>query len=612
MDDDVEEIELTVTLVTNPEGFSKIADYVSKKYPSKLVYETSIRYNDITVSENERLRRKYTCEENHEYSSFYRVVISGEKTGDTIPFTEIEKYVIPENTVIRKGDNNGDEPNDTVAPLIESRVNRTFQKKTHLRDFCEIFPYTLSLTNLFTKEILVACTWKHSKEKYLDENIFESIVLANINDTDGSFVPKFGQQRCCIYGIDDTDIRFSIGKAFEFGGVQEGRRPMNEFYYIEFEKELIDEADKRSCVLKKMRKFVKESLEMLPQDLLYNIMLGANDICVGEENRVAELLDDYNRIFTHDFEKIKSKIRYSSMPRTMKNVYLAPKWDGIRGIGVWDKGRLIIRTRKALREFTLPSYCVQRLVVQVEMFINDDDMTLDNFVVTEIFGVSLCGRKQLYGYFYKNASKQHHFHGNHFKLADTFTPLHPSHSMELIMKFHKKNPANFTHYSKCEKFRDLKKWFFSKKRIPLQAHHLPTDGMLGIVVYDKGKSSMYVKLKNNHTIELEYDVVKQTLKTADNNRNLMTENIEILGIEDTKSLYWFNTCIDSTKVIVEFEIIVSDDINNSESDYEDELLNLLQKVKLRKTKIRYDKFIADTDNKIHSIVKNLLLAVQLK
>lgn len=662
------EVETTITLITNPDGFYYVAKYIEDKYNANLIYETNIRYNDRMISERERLRQKHIDDKDTSKSTFYRVVIKNTLPNTPIPFTEIEKYIIPEKTITNEC--NGGE--SSLNGIVKTHtIDKQFQKKSLLDDSFDLIPYTLEISNTTdeTNVTLIGCTWKSSMEEDITEQAFNMTVLSNINDTDGSFVPVFGQHRCCLYNIQNTGIRLSVGKAFEFGGVQEGRRPMNEYYYVEFEKEYNnnnnaddddDDNDNKNnkMSLRDIKKFVREALTVLPHDVLFKIIIGANDVCVGQENRIAELLDDYTRTFTYDFECFRRRIKMSrnnkkasifssssSYDIVMNNVYLAPKWDGVRGIGVWEKNTIIIRTIRGLREFVLPSYCLQRLIVQVEMFINDNnDITQDRFIITEIFGTSLCTRKQTYGYFYKSIAKKYQFSRDQCNMSDTLAFLHPQCSLELMVLFHEKNPQYFTYYRKCDKIINLVNWFYMKKKVPrilpksvipssqFPLHILPTDGVLAIVLYDDGKHSLYTKLKNRHTIELAYDITKKTLHTYEQDVDVLRADINISGLEDTDKLLWYKTGIDSHIIVIEFELIATNNIiiNHDDDDeesasniegqeyqqqqqqqrhytHQERLYCLLRQVQLKFVKIRYDKFIADSNKKIMAILQNYFI-----
>lgn len=658
------ERELTITLITNSEGYEKILKHINDNYLADIIYENNVRYNTRKISERERLQHKYLSDDNINEdivaSKFYRVVMQN-TNHEPIPFTEMERYTIPEKYYYNNNNNNNNnhtinhELNDDTVMMwtTPTSTNTRFQTKTVVEDSFELIPYTLSVSSSAaataasspledSKEILVGCTWKYSIEEDLTEEEFASTVFCNINDIDGSYVPVFGQQRCCVYNIRDTNIRLSVGKAFQFGGVQVGRRCMDPYYYVEWEMELCDSnsSSTKQNSLKDMRQFVRNAFDVFPHDILYKIIKGARDVCVGPENRVVEVLDDYPRHFTHDFEKFRSKVRLNKKITTESceietdNVFLAPKWNGIRGIAIWENDILLTKSVNGFGEYYLPSYCLQRLIVQVELFIKDDDNNNNKpyaFIVTEIFGTSLCTRNQLYGYFLRNVSQQYHFSRDQCNMTDTFGALCPRYSLELLMKFHMRNPARFTCYRKCTRFIDIVNWFFMKKKLPSiktssasssyalsAANHsvppadvwcsLPTDGVLAITIYDDGKNSLYAKLKTSHTIELAYDVNRITLCTYEKDTDLLKCNVKVCGIDNSGNLRWYATRIDSRILILEFEILPNDVCNGYEcaqpENEEQQLLRLLQRVTLKFVKIRYDKFIADTNRKILDILQN--------
>lgn len=219
---EINESEYTITLITNAKGFYTAATYFLEKYRNELCYETIICYNDKARNRIDNLKKKDT---NELSQKTYRTII---RNKTPIPPNEFQRFVIPEQQI------------DKTQLFTTDTI---FQKKTTLQRNSEIVPFILNNNN---KAIIVQCTWKFSVEINMSEHEFRCLVLDNINYTDKSFVPSFGQTRACIYDVEQTGIRLSIGKGFSFGGIQEDRRPTNPYYYMEFEKEHKDEQYKSS------------------------------------------------------------------------------------------------------------------------------------------------------------------------------------------------------------------------------------------------------------------------------------------------------------------------------------------------------------------------------
>lgn len=579
------EKEFTVTLLIDANDFADLSRYFSQTYKSNCCYETVIRYNGKAVDRIEKFK-----EENEQiYSSIkkgYRVILRNQTPIEPELF---ERFVVPENYEGR-----------SFCGIQATTTVCHYQQKETISQMSEVVPYVSKDEKIF----LISCTWKSSMEIDLDANTFEKTVIRNINDTDKSFVPSFGQCRYCVYDVSNTNVRMTIGKGFDLGGTQEGRRPINEYYYVEFEMEETTPSSSSNVKLHpptslEIKRFVYTALSLLPSSIIENIISGSKKTCVDADRRLHELLQDkYVRKFTHDFEKFRASLIIDETTKIVKNLFIAPKWNGVRGIGVWDNDTVIVKTPKCLREFSLPSICFQRLIVQVEMLTTSFDRNLidDRIVITEIMGVSLCEKKQTYG--------------RHKKLdwtsnvdpPVTFAPLYPLYSMELIARFHKHNPRFFTHYRNGIREDALFRLFFNT--LDEKACLAQTDGYLAIALYDEGRQSLYAKIKCVHSIELLYDLSENTLKSHEGDFDFMSSdgNVRIDDFEPEKQR-WYWTGLDSRTIIIEFNVYKLNDIPCTLTD---DLSEMWRGVKLVYKKYRCDKFVPDCNTKIFSIINNVI------
>lgn len=582
------ESEFTLTILTNSNGFNKLSKYFLTKYKNQFCYETVIRYNNKATDRIDSFRNRN--DRKMLQNKTYRVLI---QDNVVISPQVFQKYVVPE----QKGIYFSEKSTHHQHRII-------FQEKTTLEKISDVVPFTLENDKI----ILIQCTWKNSIEKNIHKDEFQSIVLDNINDTDKSFVPSFGQTRACIYNVQKTDLRLSIGKGFNFGGTQEGRRPINQYYYLEFEQENVDK--KCSKHPYSMKQFVEKALNLIPSTILeYIITVQNKTTYMDYGRRLRDLFQqNYIRNFTHNFEKFTSKT-ISDTNNLLRNVYVAPKWNGIRGIGIWENDVVLIKTTRCLREFHVKSQCLQPLLVQVEMLIDPNDIIInDQIVITEIMGVFICCKNQIYGFNQiTDLPIKYNFHLPDTNATDhnTFSSLNPLYSMELISIFHRHDPLVFTYYKKWTNISILKDIVHMKTNWNFELPHHQIDGYLAIVVYDEGKNSLYMKLKPQHTIELEYNFENKTLHTLNNNSDLLSlSDIQIENF-NANELYWYNTCLDSNRIIVEFEIRpINTLINTIPKD--SQMVFLLKFVKLVFKKIRYDKFTPDSDTKIKNILFNVL------
>lgn len=562
------ESEFTITIPTDGEGFVAASTFFAEKYANDMFHETVIRYNSRSEDPVTTLKRGCNKRKHH-----YRVVMRDRKP---ISPVDMKNFVIPEQA-----------PSSATA----ASTVIAYQEKETLDHISEIVPFTIETQ----KTIFVRCTWKYSKENNMSAADFHSTVLANVNDTDKSFVPSFGQQRVSVYNIHPMNIRFCIGKCFDFGGTQEGRRPTHDYYYLEFEREHIDL--RVNFYSSAMRQFVNRTLAALPAAVLetvfkhMSIATYSNHLC-----RLSQ--EDYIRQFTYEFEKFLSTTYRAE--GALQNVYLAPKWNGVRGIGVWSNNNLLVKTPRSLRSFTLPSYCLQPLVVQIELL--HDNITNDRCIITEIMGTFLYQKERLSEY-YKTKYIPTNFVSD--KSNNFIVRINPIYSMELIAKFHLENPAFFTYYRKLRCVNTLRALFYASDGIPCQITLPPhCDGILAICVYNEGRDSLYAKLKSYHTIELVYDINKKTLCSANEDMDFLSHPHDV-RIEnfDVNKVMWYNTCLDAKYIIVEFEIHRSSYTTIDDTD----IVSLLKHVTLYFKNVRYDKFTADTNSKIRSILYNVVI-----
>lgn len=589
------ETEFTVTMITDGEGFESLSEYVSRKYVSKIRYETVIRYNDKISDRIENMRKFRAAPSTPENPSrkHYRVVIQND--GPISPDL-VESLVVPE----RYYDNRQRIVSDATQRGVQL-IN--FQEKETLSRWSETVPFELAAEG---KEIFVSCSWKLAKETDLDGETFENEVLRNLNDTDKSFVPSFGQQRVCVYDVDGTRVRLSIGKGFDFGGTQEGRRPMNEYYYVEFESEITRRPSPLAA-----REFASVALSLIPSSIIARVAIGAKRICVDSYARIHELLtEDYARPFTYDFRQFRARAFVDGVTGRTKNVFIAPKWNGVRGIGAWEDDRIIVKTPRCLREFFLPSFCLQRLIVQVEM-LTGESLVDDRVVITEIMGVSLCTREQLYGFHRKRElsdSTPGAIAGSNdvVKKRGTLSRIHPVYSMELVAKYQRRDCRHFTRYRNNVDINALADMFFSKRSAFAENPEPRTDGYLAIVVYDEGRKSLYAKLKTLHTVELIYDLRKKTLESYEGDIDFLSRKDIAIESFDPDSLYWYDTGLDSEKIVVEFNVSPKDSTTRRLGGTED-LSKLLGYVTLVYKGVRADKFVPDKNAKITNILLNILL-----
>lgn len=510
-----EENELSFSLLTGTEGYITLYNSLIPLIPPAAVnyYEKVILFCETNQSIPEYIRSQYlenndivVKSNNSEKQSYFRAIFRSP--------TEINGLVAEE---ILKG-------NYDFANTSNTTITSIFQKKETHSKHADIVPVFID-----GQVVFVDYTVKKSTEYNISSNMFTTKVINQSNDTDGSFRNIAGVDRKCWFvNLNKYSVRISIGKRYSFAGTSIARSPNDTVYYIEFEIEYNE-----TNAIKNVKKLITKCLETYFTINNLNIIIkNGYDLTIKQVERLDQMFDIFNRNFVStDYFK-------NCCSNNCSQLFLAPKWDGVRGFGVWVGQEAIIYTNLGLRTWNnLPVISPQKILFQAEVFLNEVDYN-DDFIVTEIFGVAKQSINMLYSIFIRQNMYSGRSVGaglyngtitavtGQLPCTDvrcTYITIKLEHSINVISTLRQKYTNRFTSYIGDENASNTISQILNNN-FSIERYHIPTeikpskkfgesfvqkgcDGLLGICVFQNGSDGVYIKFKIYQTIELEYDIL---------------------------------------------------------------------------------------------------------
>jgi hypothetical protein len=515
-----EENELSFSFLTGTKGFETLYKRLIPFIPQDVntYYEKVVLYCETNQSIPEYIRSQYVDinnftttnnETNNHQSSYFRAIFRS--------CNEIDGLITEEILT-------GDDKFLNHSPNMKSM----FQRKVTFAKQKDILPVYIEGQVLF-----VDYTVKESTEYNISHKVFTTNVINQSSDTDGSFRKIAGVDRKCWFIKISTHhtVRISLGKKYSFTGTSIARSPNDVVYYIEFEIEY-----NKKYPIKNISQLITKCLgEYLTIEDLSIIIKDGYDLTIKQTERLDQLFDT----FVRNFVSINSF--KSSCSTNCSQLLLAPKWDGLRGFGVWYGSEAIIFTTLGLRSWNnLPVISPQRILFQAEVFFNTIDNN-DEFIVTEIFGVAKQTINMLYSIFIRENMYSGRSVGaglyngtmtavngqlSHNDVRCTYFTIKLEHSISVISTLRQIDQHRFTSYiSNDDNFDTILKILNNK--VDIEKYHIQTsclgkfdesfvqkgcDGLLGICVFKDGSDGVYIKLKKYQTIELEYDILNSSGK----------------------------------------------------------------------------------------------------
>jgi hypothetical protein len=616
-----QENELSFSFLTGTTGYKNLYENLTTHIPVNAInyYEKVVLFCETNQSIPEYVRSQYAEPQQQQQQTF--VDATNEASASTLAnqsscFRALFRSPTEINGLITSEILNGNEK----FVNLDKDVRCTFQRKATIAKRSDVIPIHMEGQILF-----VDFTVKESIEYELPYDVFKTKVINQSSDADGSFRKIAGVDRkCWCVRYDAHIVRVSLGKRYSFAGTSIARSPNDVVYYVEFEIEYDNK-----CPIKNEAQLINKCIadHFTIHDLTTIIKDGYN-LTVKQ----TECLDTLFDTFSRNFVSINDFKHYCCSSTNCSQLYLAPKWDGIRGFGVWHGDAAIVYTTLGLRAWDkLPIISPQKILFQAEVFINNTVDGNDDFIVTEIFGVA----KQSINMLYSTFIRQNMYSGRSVgaglyngtttaingqlpttDVRCTYRLIKLKHSISVIASLHEICKSKFTSY-----IRDNDGTLISQilnNEITVEQYHIPTtikncsspsdkkeeeeedndgnhkkvlfeksyidkgcDGLIGICVSKDGNDGVYVKLKKYQTIELEYDILNPgKCKSRDGTQ------YNVLGLPSTYN--WSSNAYTQRFICLEARY------NNTDSGGNLEFI-----------KWRFDKVRPDNDVKINKIMLSL-------
>jgi hypothetical protein len=595
-----QENELSFSFLTGTKGYKTLYENLTTYIPvnANNYYEKVVLFCDTNQSIPEYIRSQYV-EQQHTFSDATNEASASMLDNQSSCFRALFRSPTEINGLITEEILNGNES----FLNSDKNIRCIFQRKVTIAKRKDVIPIYMEGQVLF-----VDFTVKESTEYQLPYDVFKTKVINQSSDADGSFRKIAGVDRKCWFIRYNTHIvRVSLGKRYSFAGTSIARSPNDVVYYVEFEIEY----DNKTPIKNENQLINKCIADHFTINDMTTIIKDGYNLTVKQ----AECLDTLFDTFSRNFVSINHFKHCCST--NCSQLFLAPKWDGIRGFGVWCGDEAIVYTTLGVRTWNkLPIISPQKILFQAEVFINTVDGN-DDFIVTEIFGVAKQSINMLYSIFirqnmYSGRSVGAGLYNGTTTSIDgqlpttdvrcTYHLIKLKHSISVISSLHEIDENKFTSY-----IRDNDGTLTSQilnNKTTVEKYHIPTtikncspadkeeeilfgksciqkgcDGLLGICVSQEGNDGVYIKLKKYQTVELEYDILNPgKCKSRDGTEY----NVEGLPA----SYNWSNNAYMQRFICLEARY-------NTD------------KIKLEFIKWRFDKIRPDNDVKIKKIMLSL-------
>lgn len=402
--------------------------------------------------------------------------------------------------------------------------------------------YTIPQEIVFTKS-RERIIWNSEHPESL-VSFAERAIISKMNEFDGSGRCHSKTNRLCVrFTLDgNKTVRISCGKRNVYRGVESARCSGLDEYRLDVEIELRDYIGNEDEKL--IRNLGLGCLETAHALFGYS-GLSVIDNAVAMKPTQLDLEDKFILAVGTYTRNIRScPPRPDSAPAWTGPFFVAPKWDGVKGVAFWnDTFMFVVTARQCLaRENFSRSPFIRPAIVQLEIHRDDQELLSANsrYVVTEILALWGSSNDNLINAFrdfviapgegnYNNSISSVRFE---YKVRPYFTRLTATDSIWLINAANK-SPKNvvFTRHCRCaslptallaslntfdgiaECIRIATSLPFAADRQPL----LPTDGAL--LISANPEAEVYFKIKTAHTIELELRPVESPSTTDESSWN---------------------------------------------------------------------------------------------
>lgn len=194
--------------------------------------------------------------------------------------------------------------------------------------------------------IFLTGTYKESIETKLTSDEWKNVELGENHLVTDAPISVSNKHRELFYN-EDGQIklnyeysRISLGEYSIYGGTGESRIKCNSIYYLEIERENpkhIDHVVASNILIE----LTNNIIELIGYDLVA-MSMKASHSCSVQKERIDCLFDMFKRDFKN-YDKCKNKIKKGVLSKTLE-LYVMPKWDGIRATGIYYDNNIIIKS----------------------------------------------------------------------------------------------------------------------------------------------------------------------------------------------------------------------------------------------------------------------------
>lgn len=448
--------------------------------------------------------------------------------------------------------------------------------------------------------------------KYRKELIIDRVCIieknAPINDATGEMACKFGKCH-----------RFTLCKKSKFVGNGIYRQPDVHVYMIDYEIEFDNEiwSKSRASINYTCHRFIYMCTRLLQMtnEFYYMIRSGQTN-GLPENDLFISIFNSYNREFSNQMPTQDAR-------SNDEITFACPKWDGIRAIGLWRGGSLLLYSGQfGFKYFDrLPRIFSPDVICQVEYFHKSD-----SFIVTELFACVNIEMDTDYVYFLRRYGNSCRFGEGLYNGSNTSVQLQKNHNFLIIdinqmdsviavNYLHKKYPKLFTVNRKLsnvprnfDNVRDLFDDIVGLHTIVNQSSI--TDGVLvkhftganvhnPVLCIEQSYKCVYYKLKKYQTVELLYNCKDCTFVSRDgtNYNDMIIMDNHIMSNGQLDEFKFVKHACRENKLNSLFEFTIYPGNRNEHAvDEPRHCMGLIYKC------IRYDKMEPDDDCKIMNLI----------